>query len=485
MTNSSHPWRLAVVGGGVSGLAVAHRLHSLLPEAQLRLFEAGPRLGGALRTHISGDALLEFGADSFSTKLPWALELCRELGLESELISTNPQHRRAMVVCHGHLRPVPEGFVLMQPRRFGPLLRSPILSLAGKLRVLAEPWIGAPSASGAMNYDESVASFGRRRLGREAYERLAEPLMAGIYVADADRLSLAATMPEFLEAERRDGSLHRAARRAEAESNGDAASKATKAGSGARYESFMTLRRGMSSLIEAMAGALPAGSVRLSTPVAELSKGSDRRWRVVAGGGAAEEFDGVILATPPSQVASLAEKWDPQLAHVAAKIEFASSVVVLLVYSAASLPRALDSFGAVVPRIEQRPIIALSFPSVKFPGRGPADQVPIRVFLGGALRPELPALPDEKLAVIAHGEIVALLGATGAPIETHVARWPGSMPQYHVGHLEVVGAMEHMVATHPGLQLAGNAYHGVGIPQCVHTGRAAAERLAEELTRGR
>jgi len=479
MTVASHSLRLAVVGGGVSGLAAAHRLRALLPHAAMHLFEAGPRLGGALLTQTYDGLLLEQGADSFTTKLPWALDLCREVGLERELISTNPQHRRAMVVRDGKLLPVPEGFVLMQPRRFGPLLRSSVLGPVGKLRVLAEPWIGAPPAIGTMNYDESVASFACRRLGRQAFERLVEPLMAGIFVADAERLSLAATMPEFLEAERRDGSLHRAARRAEAASNAQSPPV-----SGARYDSFVTLRRGMSTLVEALAAALPAGAVRLSTPATELAKGADRRWRLAFAGADAEEFDGVIVATPAPQLARLVERIDPQMAHLAGRIEYASSVVAILVYSAASLPRPLHSFGVVVPRIEGRASIALSFPGVKFPGRGPADLVPIRVFMGGVLRPDLPSKSDGELTALAHAEATALLGATAPPVHAGIARWPGSMPQYHVGHLEVVGALEHLAAAHPGLALAGNAYRGVGIPQCIRSGRAAAEQMAQQLDNG-
>ncbi len=222
--------------------------------------------------------------------------------------------------------------------------------------------------------------------------------------------------------------------------------------------------------------------MRLSTPVADIAKAGDHRWRVLTAGGDAEEFDGVILATPAPQAARLVEKWDPQLAHVAGGIEYASSVVVVLVYARDSLRRPLECFGAVVPRIERRPIIALSFPSVKFPQRG-AQLLPIRVFLGGALQPELAARGDEELAAIARGEVAALVGIEGEPLETRVVRWTASMPQYHVGHLQVVGAIEHMTATHRGLELAGNAYHGVGIPQCIHSGRAAAERLAEELLR--
>ena len=202
--------RIAVVGGGVSGLAAAHRLQHILPGAQLRLFEAGARLGGPLHTIRKGELLLEQGADSFHRRQPWAVELCRELGLAGELLPTNADHRRALVVSRGKLAPVPEGFVLMHAHNPRAILRSPVLSARGKLRLLAEPLVRKPAGAGTMGYDESVASFASRRLGREAFERLVEPLLAGIYVADAAELSLAATMPEFLAAERDHGSLRSA-----------------------------------------------------------------------------------------------------------------------------------------------------------------------------------------------------------------------------------------------------------------------------------
>ena len=468
MSDPPQPPRLAVIGGGISGLAAAHRLHQLLPTAQLRLFEAGPRLGGVLYTQRSGDLLLEHGADSFIAKTPWAVDLCRDLGLADELVPTNQQHRRALVVRNGRLLPVPEGFVVMQPRKWGPLLRSPVLSVAGKLRALAESWISTPAAACAPGYDETVASFATRRLGREAFDRLVEPLMAGIYVADATELSLAATMPEFLEAERTHGSLRRAAR---AVANGQLSS-------GARYESFLTLRRGMSNLVEALARTLPSGCVELDSPVVELARIAGRRWSVTVAARPATAFDGIVIATPAPQVAILVEKIDPQLAHLLARIEYASSVVVTHVYARNALSQPLEAFGFVVPRIERRSLLAASFPSVKFPGRTPENLVPIRAFLGGALHPEVAGQTDDELATLAHRELCDLLKLLGEPVETHVARWPASMPQYRVGHVKQAGAIEHLASAHRGLALAGNAYRGVGIPQCIRSGQDAAERVA-------
>ncbi len=485
--------RYAIVGGGVAGLAAAHRLRQLMPAAEVRLLEAGPRLGGALDTRRSGALVLEQGADSFLTRDPVGVELCRELGLGDELLSTSRENRRALVVCRGRLAPVPNGFVLMQPRSLGGVLRSSVLSLAGKLRVLAEPWIRAPAASRGADDDESVASFATRRLGREAFERLVQPLLAGIYVADASELSLAATMPEFLAGEREHGSLRAAWR---AKSNGVVESVGTSpplpspphqgegtggdAGSGARYGDFVTLRNGVGSLVNALAASLPPGSVRLETPVTEVRALTDGRWSVTSAADA-DEFDGVILAAPAAKAAKMVRRLDAELSGLLARITAASSVVVTLVYRREQIARQLDGFGFVVPRIEHRLILAASFPSVKFAERGPTELTPVRVFLGGALDRDMIDRSDEELTAIAQRELGELIGARGEPRETTVARWRESMPQYQVGHLQIVRAIDERVASHQGLELAGNSYRGVGIPQCLRSGREAAERLASAL----
>jgi oxygen-dependent protoporphyrinogen oxidase len=294
-----------------------------------------------------------------------------------------------------------------------------------------------------------------------------QPLVAGIYVADGRRLSLAATMPEFLEAERNLGSLRRAAARQGA------------AESAARYGAFVTLRGGMSRLVEALADQLQEDFVALKTPVAEVARTTTGQWTLTHGDDARQRlFDGVIIAAPAPQAARLLERFDPQLSQILARIEYASSAVVTLLHDRNQITRPLDAFGFVVPEIENRPIIAASFPGVKFPHACPPERAPIRVFLGGALRPELVNRSDEELTAISHEQLEELLGLHGPPLAAQVARWRDSMPQYHVGHVELVSAIDERVASHPRLELAGNAYHGVGIPQCIKSGRLAAEKLS-------
>ena len=449
------------------------------------MFEAGERLGGPLFTLRSGDSLLEQGADSFLIKTPWALELCRELGLADQLIPTNEQHRRALVVRGGKLLPVPEGFVLMRTQNLGAILRSPVLSARGKLRLLFEPLIRAPEAVRDPDYDESVASFATRRLGREAYERLVQPLVAGIFVADAERLSLAATFPEFLAAEREFGSLWRSVR--SGDENGDGGEVVgAKPQAAVRYGQFVTLRGGLSALVEALAKSLGEGVVQLRTAVESVSRSGPRRWHVGSGRHSESAlFDGVILATSAPRAAELLKATDAELAQQLALIEYASSAVVTLVFRRDQIGHPLDGYGAVVPAIENRPIVAASFLTTKFPSHVAADRAVIRVFLGGVLRPEMIDRDDAELISIAKRELAALIAARGEPLETHVARWRSSMPQYQVGHLRLVDEIELRVAVHDGLELAGSGYRGVGIPQCVRSGREAAERLAEQLAGGR
>ena len=320
--------------------------------------------------------------------------------------------------------------MLMEPRELWPVLTSPLLSVPGKLRMLAEFFIRSRRTDG----DESLASFARRRLGREAFERLVQPLAAGIYTADPEKLSLAATMPRFLEMERRHGGLIRAARRLRAANNEQPS------GSGARYSLFVAPRDGMQSLAEAVAARLPPGTVRLNTPVRHMAPRSVGGWEVSIDSAAEPlAFDAVILATPGPIAAQLTRSFDDSLAATLAAIPYASSAVVLLGYETTQLGRPLDGFGFVVPDIERRPILAASFASAKFPDRAPKGCQLIRVFLGGATRAELVDASDDELCTIATLQLAELLDVRGQPNLSRIVRWRGAMPQYHLGHLRARG----------------------------------------------
>ncbi len=466
--------KVVVVGGGIAGLAAAHRVVEWSRErgrsVDLTLVEAADRLGGAIQTERRDGFLVECGPDSFLSEKPWALALCRRLGVEDRLLRTDDRFRRTFVVFGGRLHPLPDGFQLLAPTRLGPFLASTLFSWPGKLRMaldLVLPRGGDP--------DESLGAFVRRRLGREALERVAQPLVAGIYTADPDDLALAATMPRFLELERRHRSVILAMWRAARHATADAGV------SGARWSLFVTFADGMEELIRVLASRLPPGAVRLKERVSGLSW-SSAGWQVATLDGGAMEADAVILAAEAYQVARMVRYLDPALAHLLEGIPYASSATVTLAYRRADIAHPLDGFGFVVPHVERRPIIACTFSSVKYPGRAPAGHVLLRVFLGGALSEAVLEQSDEHLAATARGQLAELLGARGDPILARIARYPKAMPQYHVGHLARVEAVEQCVRRHPGLALAGGAYRGVGIADCVRSGEEAVERLLESFT---
>jgi len=441
-------------------------LGELRPGCEVHLLEATSKVGGVLQTVRQGDYLIEAAADNFITKLPWAENLCQRLGIAGELLPTEPSLRKAMVVSRGKVEPVPQAFVLMSAGKLWPLVTTPILSLPGKLRLALEPFI----ASRRDSRDESVASFARRRLGNEAFERLVQPLVAGIYTADPERLSMQAAMPKYFEQEQQHGSLWRGRK-----------SEPTAAESGARYSAFVAPRLGVGQMASALAKRLPAGAIRCNTRVESITP-HNGAWRVELADGQANQYAAVVLATPTRHAAGSVKAFAPELAELLGKIEYSSVAIVALAVARHDIAKALNGFGFVVPSVERRRIIAASFASLKFPGRAPDDQVLIRVFIGGALQPELLEHDDQQLKAIARQELGDLIGLSGEPAFARVFRWPTSMPQYHLGHVSLVDRIEQLVEKHSGLELAGNAYRGVGIPQCVHSGESAAERIVAQLT---
>ena len=461
--------KLAVVGGGIAGLAAAHRAVELARERgvdlELTLLEARDRLGGTIETeHVDG-FLVESGPDSFISDKPWALDLCRRLGVEDRLVRTDDRHRRTFVWHHGRLHPLPDGFQLLAPTRITPFLTSTLFSWPGKLRMALDLVLprGTPGA------DETLGAFVRRRLGREALERVAQPLVAGIYTADPDELSLGATMPRFLDLERRERSvilaLWRASRRAPMAGT-----------SGARWSLFVTFARGMSELIDALASRLPAGAVRLKQRAHTLER-HDGRWRIALADGETLETDRVVIATESHAAARLVRYVDPQLGTLLGEIAYSSAATVSLGYRRADVPHPLDGFGFVVPHTEGRALLAGTFSSVKYPGRAPEGQVLLRAFLGGALGGDALRENDDEMAIRARRELADALGVVAEPILTRVHRHPASMPQYRLGHLDRVETIERKLHALPGLRLAGGAYRGVGIADCVHSGQTAAESL--------
>ncbi len=461
-------WKVAVIGGGLAGLSAAHRLLELQPGTNVTLYERSDRTGGVIDTTHRDGFLIERAADMFTTRDPWAMDLCERIGLAEELTGTQQQHRQAFLVQGGKLHAVPAGFSLMAPSRVWPMLTTPLLSWRGKLRLGWEYF--TPAGPGAA--DESLASFARRRLGKETYERIVQPLVSGMYTADPEQLSMAATMKQFLEMERKHGGVIRGVLKRPASQK-----KNEKQASGARYNIFRAPRDGMKRLVETLAARLPEDCIQLNTPVTAMQR-EEEGWRISTAGGH-RSFDAVILAASAPGAAKILAAADQPLSEQLSSIPHSSAAVVVMGFNRADIEHPLNGFGAVVPLVENRKIVAASFSSVKFPGRAPDGKVLLRAFVGGACQAELLEQDDEGLRQMVLAELRELIGLKGEPLVCDITRWNNSMPQYHVGHLEKAADIEARTARLPRLELAGNFLHGVGIPYCIHSGEQAAARILQ------
>jgi oxygen-dependent protoporphyrinogen oxidase len=468
--------RVAIIGGGLSGLATAAKLHLADASLDLTLFEAADHVGGVINSEFADGFLIDHGADMFATKPSAALDLCRELGLEDRLIEPQPIGRGARIVQQGNLLPIPSGFVLMRATRLMPMLTTPLLSWRGKLRFLAERWV-KPLSDGE-DSDESVSDFVRRRMGQEVLDRIVAPLSAGIYTADITKLSMQATMGPIAKMEQQYGSLARATA-ARRRSGDDALERGS---TGARYGQFRAFKGGMIELIRGLADALPENTIRLSTPIRSLRPEGDR-WRVTTAGDEHVEFDHVVVAVGPQGASTLLREVVPAASEELESIESTSVAIVVLGVRRADVQREIKSFGFVVPLSEGRQILAGSFASQKFAGRAPDDQMLIRVFIGGAMQPELLERSDDQLVEIARQELGELIGLRGTPVITRVVRWNNAMPQYHVGHGQRANRITESMSKVPGLSLVNNALHGVGIAPVIQLADRVSQQVVSSFTR--
>lgn len=464
---NTNPASYAIIGGGISGLSAAWYLKKLRPEALVTVFELGDKTGGVLQTVREGDFLIEQAADMFVARPSFALELCRDLGIEDELLTTKPVEERAFIGLGDELHPVPQGLSMMVPTLEQPILETKLLTEEGKQRFLSEDKIAPTDVDG----DESLKSFAVRRFGIEAYEKIIQPMVSGIYTADPEKLSMRATMKRFVDMERTHGSLITAT----------ALSSEDKAARGARYDLFRAPQGGIGQLIESLTDALikfPNTTIATNSPVASITK-SGQQWAIETGG-SKQSFDGVIVATGAAAASRMLASIDGLLSIALGSIETASSAIVAIGINKNQLKQPFDGFGIIYPHIDGGQVIAISFSSNKFAGRCNDDQLLIRVFIGGAMQSELVDLDDEALFEIALAQLDKSVGLEGPPIFKRVFRWRNCMPQYHLGHVERVEQIEALAATHANFALAGNSYHGVGIPACVESGKNAASYVLKK-----
>ena len=464
--------RTVILGGGISGLATAFALQQC-GSTDWTMIESTPRWGGKITSARERGFTIEGGPDSFITQKPAAVELCKRLGLEDQLTGSNTgKSATTYIWSGGRLHPMPEGMMLMAPSMVLPFLCSRLISWPGKLRMGMEIFV--PRARG--DEDESLAGFVRRRLGKELLNKIAGPLMGGIHAADPERLSLKSTFPIFLEMEKKHGSLvlgmmKRAKRPVKPEARPHAAHGAK------RPPMFMSLRDGLQQLSDTLVAHLPQNALRVGSRALAVSRYADR-YRIDLSDGSSLLADDVVFATPSFVTADLLQGLDPALAVRLHAIRYVSTATVSLGFRRSEIAYPLRGAGFIVPQSEGRRITACSWSSVKFEHRAPEDCVLLRVFIGGALAEDLAEQDEDALVRLAREELQVVLGIAATPVVAKAYRWHKANPQYDIGHDERVTEIEQSISRHPGLHLAGAAYHGPGIPDCIQSGTKAAQAIA-------
>jgi oxygen-dependent protoporphyrinogen oxidase len=440
--------RIAIVGAGITGLATAWRIERLHKDADVTVLEASDRAGGNIRTEKSGGFVLEAGPDSWVTTKPEAGALAKELGLERELVDTIEENRRVYVALGRELHALPEGLVLGVPTRIAPLVSTKLFGWDAKLRMALEPLV--PKKAWHDGDDESIAAFFTRRFGDELTDRLAAPLLGGIFAGEASELSVRAAFPQLVEMERKFGSLTRAMRSAPARKPGGSM--------------FRSLREGMQRLVEQLSESLQSTHIRTHAPVRSLQR-DGTGW--LLGG---EKFDRVVLTTPAYVLADLLRPLDAELADGFGELRYASTATVLLGFERSDVKHPLDATGFLVPRSLGRPLLACTFASSKWPNRAPPGHTLLRAFFDDRVLDR----SDADLVELAHGELARFLGALGEPRITRVNRYVRASPQPMLGHVERMQKLHAQLERHPGLHLAGNGYDGSGIPDCIKQADRAA-----------
>jgi oxygen-dependent protoporphyrinogen oxidase len=462
--------RIAIIGGGISGLSAAYTLEEKRQSGtpvQYSLFESSPRLGGVLLTDRVDGCLIEAGADSFLTEKPWAADLCRKVGLGDQLVGSNDADRKTYILVKGKLVELPDGLMFMVATKIMPTLRSPLFSVRTKLRMAAE-WFHQPHKAVE---DETVAQMVERHYGPEMVELLADPLLSGVYGGEASQLSARAVLPRFTDMESKHGSLGRAV-----------LSASRKMGAVATTPPrpfFSSLKNGMQQMVSALVAKLDARSLLTSAPVQSLIP-QDNGWTVCAGY-QTDHFDAIIIATPAQAAASVLASADDDLSRELGEIRYSSSVTVTLGYDEkvrASLP---PGFGFLVPRGAGHRMLAATFVHNKFSYRAPANRALIRCFLGGTRDEEILQASEEEILRIVRGELRQIISLNAEPLFARVYKWKSAMAQYVVGHLERLQRIEALRQKLHGLALAGNGYGGIGVPDCVRSGAEAAGKILAEM----
>ena len=472
--------RVVIIGGGISGLSTALYLKeqaaSAGHEIECLLIEKGSRLGGNILTEKVDGFLIEGGPDCFLSEKPWAAQLCRHLGLGDQIMPTTEENKGTFVLSKGRLHEMPEGLILMVPTKIMPLITTSLFSWLGKLRMGLEIFI--PPRHG--KEDETLGSFVRRRLGKEALDKIAEPLVAGVHAGDPETMSMRASFPKFMEMEDEHGSLIKGML-----TRMRKAKEIQRASAGPRPTMFMTLKGGLTEMINAITSRLSSSAIKLNTSVSSIEEKNGKyiinfHPSSLIPHPSPIEADSVIFSTPAHISSSLLAELDNPLSEKLQTIPYVSTATVTLAFNAseAKLPK---SFGFVIPRVEERKIMAATFTSRKFAGRCSDEYVMIRCFVGGSKNEHLVALDDKEMVDMVRGELKDIIGLNAEPVLSRVYRWRKAMPQYTIGHLERVRWISERVHQHPGLYLTGSAYNGIGISDSIREGEITAKKCLDYL----
>ena len=459
--------RIAIVGGGISGLAAAFQIEEQRragTDVEYVLYEASPRLGGVLQTEQIDGCVVEAGPDSFVSEKPWAADLCRAVGIGDQLIGSNDADRKTYILTRGRLVVMPDGLMFMVPTKILPTGLSPLFSWKTKLR-MAKELLHPPRA---VDHDESVAAFVERHYGAEMVDRLADPLLSGVYGGEAANLSVRAVLSRFADMERTHGSLGRAMLAAR-----------KKMSSGPRKAPpplFTSLRDGMQHLAETVVAKLSPSSLLTNAQVHAVQ--AEAGGWLVSAGLKSDHFDAVIIALPGAAAAHVLRLANPDLSAELAAVQYSSSITVGLGYDREVRQSLPPGFGFLVPRSEGKQLLAATFVHNKFPHRAPEDRALLRCFFAGSNAENVWPLGDAQIIGIVRNELQQILGLRAEPLFARVYKWKSAMAQYGVGHLERLERIERLRQQMPGLGLAGNAYRGIGVPDCVRSGREAAKQLA-------
>ncbi|MCD6431072.1 MAG: protoporphyrinogen oxidase [Deltaproteobacteria bacterium] len=471
--------KIAIIGGGITGLAAAYELTQQARRTNapidIELFEQAPELGGKIITKKDDPYLVEGGPDCFIVEKPWALQLITELGLENELLNTSSGATGTFVFDNNALHRLPEGVMMMVPTKTLPFLSSKLISWPGKIRMGCDLFIPRRKESG----DETLASFVKRRLGQEALDKMAEPLIGGIHAGNPENMSLLSTFPRFLEMEQDGGSLivgmlKRQKRMVEM-------MKKKPASPGPKRTFFISLNEGLGRLVDELAVVIGSDKINCNRKISQLKPTPEGRWLIEEENQDPTTADALIVTTETYAAAGMLKNELPRLADLLNDIPYVSSATVSMAFPRLAIPHPLDAYGFIVPQIANRRIMAVTWSSIKWAHRAPQGMVLMRAFVGGAQRQELAACGDQEMLTMVREELSSIMGIMSPPEKSWIYRWPQGMPQYIMGHLERLKAIDTITKKQKGLYLTGAGYRGIGIPDCINQGRQAAIKAWEEL----